>query len=44
MQITKLYLDADNRMLRIGFGLHNGKAFFRVDLWKVGYRITRKEQ
>lgn len=43
MDITKLNLDDKNRMLRVGFGLHDGKWFFRIDLWKVGYRFTRKQ-
>lgn len=43
MQVTKILLDEKNRMLRAGFGLHDGKKFFRIDLWKVAYRFTRKE-
>jgi hypothetical protein len=38
--ITKINLDKDNRMLRIGFGKNNSKWFFRIDLWFVGYRIS----
>jgi len=41
MQITKIPLDSNNRMLRIGFGKHNGEWFFRVDLWWVGYRFKK---
>jgi hypothetical protein len=40
MTLTQISLDADNRMLRIGFGKHNGRWFFRVDLWWFGVRIT----
>ena len=40
-KVTKLSLDIANRMLRIGVGKHEGKWFFRVDLWSVGYRITK---
>lgn len=40
MKITKLKLESGNRMLRIGFGQHDQKLFFRVDLWFVGYRLT----
>lgn len=29
----------NNRMLRIGFGKHNGNWFFRVDFWYFGIRI-----
>lgn len=38
--ITKLQLDSNNRMLRFGFGKHEGKWFVRLDLWKVGYRFS----
>jgi len=38
--ITKIVLDKDDRMLRIGFGKNKGNWFFRIDLWVVGYRIT----
>lgn len=37
--MTKIPLDKDNRMLRVGFGKNNGKWFFRVDLWFAGYRF-----
>lgn len=41
--VTKIPLDKDNRMLRIGFGKHNGSWFFRIDLWATGFRIKRNE-
>lgn len=41
MTLTKIELDKDNRMLRIGFGKNEGKWFARVDIWCVGWRITR---
>lgn len=41
--ITKVPLDEKNRMVRIGLGLHEGRWFFRVDLWWIGFRLTRKE-
>lgn len=37
--IDKIILDKDNRMLRIGFGKHNGDWFFRIDLWVFGFRL-----
>jgi hypothetical protein len=40
MTLTTIKLDADNRMLRIGFGKHDGHWFARVDLWSVGLRLT----
>lgn len=40
MKIDKIELDTLNRMVRIGFGKHNGRWFFRIDLWFIGYRIT----
>jgi hypothetical protein len=39
--LTKILLDKDDRMLRIGFGKNKGNWFFRIDLWCVGYRITK---
>lgn len=39
MSITKIPLDENNRMLRIGFGKHDGQWFFRVDLWFNGFRF-----
>lgn len=41
MKLTKILLDKDNRMLRIGFGRNNGNQFFRIDLWFFGYRLTK---
>lgn len=40
VQFTKIPLDANNRMVRLGGGLNEGKWFIRVDLWFVGYRVT----
>jgi hypothetical protein len=40
MQLTKLMLDKDNRMLRLGLGKNNGSWFVRIDLWFIGIRIT----
>ena len=36
---TKIPLDANNRMLRVGFGKHDGRWFARVDLWFFGVRV-----
>lgn len=41
MNIDKIKLDKNNRMLRIGFGKHDGKFFFRIDLWYIGYRFRK---
>jgi hypothetical protein len=40
MTITRLPLDSANRMIRVGFGLNDGRWFARVDLWWVGFRLT----
>ena len=40
--LTKIPLDKDNRMLRLGFGKHDGHWFARVDLWFFGVRLTRR--
>lgn len=37
---TAIPLDTKNRMLRVGFGLHEGKWFIRTDLWFAGYRVS----
>ena len=39
MNITKIVLDKDNRMLRVGFGKNKSNWFFRIDLWYFGIRI-----
>jgi hypothetical protein len=41
MTLTKITLNKDNRMLRLGIGKNDGNWFARVDLWCVGYRITK---
>ena len=41
MTIDKIKLDQNNRMIRIGFGKHDGSWFFRIDLWYKGYRIKK---
>ena len=41
MTLTKINLDKQNRMLRIGFGKNDGLWFARLDLWCVGFRITK---
>lgn len=41
MTITRIPLDKDNRMVRIGFGKNKGEWFFRVDLWSIGIRFKR---
>ncbi len=40
--MTILKLEPGNRMIRAGFGQHNGKWFVRFDLWFVGVRFARK--
>jgi hypothetical protein len=41
MTLTKIDLDHQNRMLRMGFGKNQGNWFVRLDLWYVGFRITK---
>jgi hypothetical protein len=41
--IAWLPLDAKNRMLRFGFGLHDGHPFLRIDLWWFGVRFSRAQ-
>jgi hypothetical protein len=40
-KVTKLLLDTNNRMIRVGIGKNEGRWFARVDLWKVGFRLTK---
>lgn len=40
MKKEKIKLGQANRMLRIGFGKHEGKWFIRIDLWFAGFRLT----
>jgi len=30
-----------NRKIRFGFGFNNGNPFIRIDLWWVGFRISK---
>lgn len=41
MRVDKIQLDKNNRMLRIGFGKHDGYWFARIDLWFIGYRLKK---
>jgi hypothetical protein len=41
MKLTKITLDKDNRMLRIGIGKNDSNWFARIDLWGIGFRITK---
>lgn len=36
----RIPLDKNNRMLRVGFGKHEGRWFFRIDLWFLGIRFS----
>lgn len=40
MKLTKINLDQNNRMLRIGFGQNEGRWFARIDLWYIGIRLS----
>ncbi len=40
MKLIRIPLDTNNRMLRIGFGKHDGRWFARIDIWFFGIRIT----
>lgn len=39
MRFEILNLNKNNRMLRIGFGKHEGSWFFRIDLWFKAFRL-----
>lgn len=38
---TKVLMGKGHRMVRIGFGQNDGRWFFRIDLWWVGWRWTK---
>lgn len=42
IELTKIPLPKGNRMLRFGFGTHDGKWFVRLDLWSVGFRLNKR--
>lgn len=41
MKLTSIALDKNNRMARVGFGKNDGHWFFRVDVWFMGFRLTK---
>ena len=43
MEITKVVMDAGDRMVRVGLGQHKGKFFIRFDFWWIGFRLTFKD-
>lgn len=40
MRLTKISLEPQDRMLRLGFGKNGGRWFARVDFWWVGWRLS----
>lgn len=40
MKFSRLYLAPENEMIRIGFGRNEGRWFFRIDLWRIGLRVS----
>lgn len=42
MKFSKIKLDKNNRMLRIGFGKNKGDWFIRIDLWWLGLRMKKE--
>ena len=38
---TIIDLPKNNRMVRLGFGQHDGLWFIRVDLWFKGFRLAQ---
>ena len=37
----RIKLNYLNRKIRFGFGFNNGNPFIRIDLWWVGFRISK---
>lgn len=42
MKFDILHMDAGNRMIRLGVGQHNSVWFIRLDLWFIGFRLSRR--
>lgn len=42
LKVDRIDLEPGGEMIRAGFGRNKFRWFFRVDLWKVAYRFTRK--
>lgn len=41
MKVERIEMKPGNRMVRLGFGQHDGRWFARLDLWRVGFRLTK---
>ena len=41
MKFSKVTMEPNNRMVRIGFGQNESRWFFRIDFWWFGIRITK---
>lgn len=41
MKLTTITMEPNNRMVRLGVGKHDGKWFARIDLWFIGFRLTK---
>lgn len=39
---TVIKMEPNNRMVRVGFGQHEGNWFFRIDVWYYGLRIAKR--
>lgn len=42
-EVTRLDMDKDNRKLGLRGGLEKTRGYIRLDLWGIGWRITKKE-
>lgn len=42
VRVTWIVMEPGNRMLRPAIGRKNYRWFIRLDLWRVGVRITRR--
>jgi len=41
MKFSKVTMEPNNRMVRIGVGQNESRWFFRIDFWWFGIRITK---
>lgn len=42
MKFSKVTMEPNNRMVRIGVGQNESRWFFRIDFWWFGIRITKQ--
>lgn len=44
MKFTKINHPPGDRMLGVRCGIHNHRAYIRIEFWSFSYRLTFKEE